>query len=442
MKAIVKVFVVLFLLIAGVNLGGNTLTAAPDDIVNIPDENFKACINKIIGQDLSADITEKQMASILSLQCESGSEGSETNIKSLEGVQYSTSLKYLNVQVHEITDLSPISDLPEITSIDVSGNNISDISALSKLTTLTSLYLDSNSIEDIEPLRGLVNLEYLNLYGNNVNDASKFSMFSEFKNLEQLHLAINGISDVSTLSVLKDLPKLYYVRLIQNSITDISAFNDFPSSITLVISNQKIVLDDIVVYDSSYQLPDATTIFTDKDGGTVSYGKDNSYTLQPGVQNITNTWFGSGFNGNITQNVDYRTSVFDIKATDFSVEVGTALSDEDITSLALAEAIDDYSTVITDDIIVNDRGSLDTNTVGVYPVTLSVINGRGEEKTVVINVTVLEGDTTNNDKEGGGDNGENAKDEEESLPKTGLTTNFLLVILVGALSAVRLFYRE
>ena len=59
------------------------------------------------------------------------------------------------------SDLESLITLPNL-----GGNNISDISALSGLTNLETLDLDDNNISDISALSGLTNLERLYLYDN------------------------------------------------------------------------------------------------------------------------------------------------------------------------------------------------------------------------------------------------------------------------------------
>ena len=87
------------------------------------------------------------------------------------------------------------------------GNVIpsADISALSKLTSLTSLDLDNNSIVDISAVSGLTSLTNLWLFNNSIVD---ISALSKLTSLTQLILAANSISDVSPLENLTGLTAL------------------------------------------------------------------------------------------------------------------------------------------------------------------------------------------------------------------------------------------
>lgn len=68
--------------------------------------------------------------------------------------------------LNEITDISPISGLTNLTELHLNDNQIKDISSLSELTNLTELYLNNNQIKDISPFSGLTNLTGLFLRDN------------------------------------------------------------------------------------------------------------------------------------------------------------------------------------------------------------------------------------------------------------------------------------
>jgi Leucine-rich repeat (LRR) protein len=81
-------------------------------------------------------------------------------------------------------DLSFLSDLTGLQSLDLHNCCTSDISFLLNLINLQTLNLDSNKISDISPLSDLINLHKLNLDGNKISDISALS------NLTQLYVFI------------------------------------------------------------------------------------------------------------------------------------------------------------------------------------------------------------------------------------------------------------
>lgn len=104
-----------------------------------------------------------------------------------------------------ISNITPISGLSNLTELSLIMNNISDVTPLNKLKNLTNLDLFGNNISDICPLSGLVNLEELSLA---LNKISNISPLSGLKNLTTLDLSMNKISDISPLFGLQNLSLL------------------------------------------------------------------------------------------------------------------------------------------------------------------------------------------------------------------------------------------
>ncbi|MHA2407541.1 MAG: COR domain-containing protein [Candidatus Ranarchaeia archaeon] len=126
-------------------------------------------------------------------------------------------LKKLALRANQISDISRLKELTELTHLDLSRNKISDISSLKELTELTYLDLSRNKISDISSLKELTELKHLDLSRNKINDVSSLK---ELTKLTYLNLHINQISDVSSLKELKNLKTLY---LLDNKITHIPA---------------------------------------------------------------------------------------------------------------------------------------------------------------------------------------------------------------------------
>jgi len=211
-----------------------TKTDYIDVRVNIPDANFKAKINSRLGQPPTYNPTVADLNGITGYFFAGNS-----NISSIEGVQYLTNIPKLflnknqisdisavsgltnlislDLEENQIIDISAVSDLTNLTSLDLDKNQISDISAISGLTDLSNLYLNDNQISDISAISGLTNLFGLSLYYNQISD---ISVISDLTNLVSLYLGGNQISDISAISGLTNLRLLY---LAGNQISDISA---------------------------------------------------------------------------------------------------------------------------------------------------------------------------------------------------------------------------
>lgn len=86
----------------------------------------------------------------------------------------------LSLGNRQITDISPLTTLPQLTSLDLSFNQITDITSLAKLTSLSFLLLAGNQIRDVSPLANLTNLRYVVLENNQIRNVSPLA------NLKQL----------------------------------------------------------------------------------------------------------------------------------------------------------------------------------------------------------------------------------------------------------------
>ncbi|MBN2593125.1 MAG: leucine-rich repeat domain-containing protein [Sedimentisphaerales bacterium] len=220
-------------------------TETPDDPVNFTDPILKALVGAQLG------VTTPTVADMVFLK-ELNAAG--RGISDLTGLEYATNLTSLNLgefyyywvwppelRTNQIEDITPLSGLTRLKSLDLSNNQISDISALSGmaaletltlyknnitditalsgLSNLTSLDLERNQITNISPLSGLTNLTLLELNSNPIADTSPLSMLT---GLESLSLSRVGLT---TIPELTDLPNLKFLDLVGNQITDISGLS-------------------------------------------------------------------------------------------------------------------------------------------------------------------------------------------------------------------------
>jgi Leucine-rich repeat (LRR) protein len=115
-------------------------------------------------------------------------------------------LTVLDARSVEITSLVGIQNLTSLSDLSLMYiPNLTDIGPLSGLPSLTFLRLTGNSISDIGPLSGLTGLWYLNLTGNSISD---ISALSRLRGVELLYLDANSITDISALSGLTSLWEL------------------------------------------------------------------------------------------------------------------------------------------------------------------------------------------------------------------------------------------
>lgn len=191
-----------------------------DHVMDWKDETLERGMQKITGK-----ISEEER--MMGLTCEEEIMLSEvweltelhlggdiSDISALSELKNLTTLSLTNISA---SDISALSELKNLTLLSIiSSSAVSDISALAELPNLTWLTIQECSVRNIEPLSGLKNLRALNLIGNSVSDISSLSGMTSLMSLE---LAYNSISD---FSIVAELPNLERISCSNNPIEDMS----------------------------------------------------------------------------------------------------------------------------------------------------------------------------------------------------------------------------
>ena len=229
MKRMIFLVLVLCSMLVGMSLSVNAATDSNGNII-FPDQNLKAALIPL-GIDTSNDgeisVGEARLVSSLNL--------ARKNVTDLSGIEYFENLNNLNLGYNSnLSNISILGKLTNLTTLYLNNNNISDISSLDKLTNLRALHLNNNRISNISSLGKLTNLTNLILYYNNISDISSLNTLT---NLTTLCLDNNNISDVSSLYNLTHLATLY---LHNNSISDISSLSNLTNLTFLTLQYNNI----------------------------------------------------------------------------------------------------------------------------------------------------------------------------------------------------------
>ena len=191
--------------------------------VNIPDANLRAAIENALGKASGAIITAADMVKLTRLEAQN------VNINNLTGLEAAINLRQLDlgteyveaerryINSNSISDLSPLVNLTNLTSLDLGDNDISNLSPVAGLTNLALLDLGGNSISDLSPLAGLTQLINLSLNGNSITDLSPLAGLTQL-----INLSLNG-NNISDTSAVAGLTNLITLSLGGNNISDISA---------------------------------------------------------------------------------------------------------------------------------------------------------------------------------------------------------------------------
>ncbi len=136
--------------------------------------------------------------------------------------------------ISELTSLDPLSELSDLTWLDVSGTSVEDLSPVRNLNKLKTLYANSTLVNDISSLKYNITLEELQVANTSIDD---LSVLSSLRNLQILNLA--G-TQVSRINHLKNCPNLTWLNLSGTRIANIGTLQDLPQVKSLDISNTSI----------------------------------------------------------------------------------------------------------------------------------------------------------------------------------------------------------
>ncbi|WP_018079025.1 leucine-rich repeat domain-containing protein [Thiobacillus denitrificans] len=87
--------------------------------VNVPDAALRDAINAALGRGAMDQLNRGELSQLTTLDI------SNSDVSSLEGLQYATSLTTLNASNNNISDTSPIAGLTNLTSTNLAGNPVS-----------------------------------------------------------------------------------------------------------------------------------------------------------------------------------------------------------------------------------------------------------------------------------------------------------------------------
>ncbi len=183
------------------------------------------------GVDSAEDVTPEHLAAITSLDLQS------KGITSLKTGDFDglISLKCLSFRFNNLTDISPLENLTQLTNLSLYHINIIDISPLENLTELKSLDLANNKIVDISALDDLTKLTFLKLNRNRISDISALDDLTKLS-----HLNLSNNNNISDISALDDMIALTFLEIANNNISDISPLTNMTALTSLSLGENSI----------------------------------------------------------------------------------------------------------------------------------------------------------------------------------------------------------
>lgn len=193
------------------------------------------------GLQLSRPIRSSDMAEIVHLRIEGGTDGKVT---SLAGLEHALNLRSLDLTDHEVKKLEKLGPKSEgifvygarkLRSLRLDGNSgVSDLAPLAQMSDLRDLSLDGTKVSVLNHLSGLSRLTRLSIHGPDpsVQPATPgvsptlitdLVPLKALKSLRTLNLANQGISDIHPL---ESLVNLAHLNLRNNKINEIESLAD------------------------------------------------------------------------------------------------------------------------------------------------------------------------------------------------------------------------
>ena len=241
-KKLKKLISIIIILIIGLTLAPKSDASEKDITSSFKDKNFKTAIlelaQEVTGDENKTKIYESDIDKIVSEPGGTSLKLANKGITNLSGIENfkGKGITWLFLDWNEITDLTPLQNLEELTKVSFSGNSVTDLTPLSKLPNLKNITGINNKIETIEPLTDLQNIEYICLDGNNI---SSINSIMAWQNLKEMSFNNNKIKEMP------DLTKLTQLRTIDLSNNLINNINKISTAQTL----EKLEIDNNQITD-------------------------------------------------------------------------------------------------------------------------------------------------------------------------------------------------
>ncbi|MGB5105774.1 MAG: leucine-rich repeat domain-containing protein [Candidatus Zixiibacteriota bacterium] len=127
-----------------------------DHEVRFPDNGLESAIRDAIHKP-TGTILQSDLTALVFL------DGNSRGIVDLAGIGQCEKLQVAFLSDNSISDLSPLSTLPDLHSLQVVGNDITDISPISAMDQLTVLFLDVNPLASVAPISEMTGLHILSM---------------------------------------------------------------------------------------------------------------------------------------------------------------------------------------------------------------------------------------------------------------------------------------
>jgi len=229
-KIICAVLALLLILIPNIAFAASN----SNDVIKFADSTIEKETRRILNKE-SGDITKEEVLGITFFGKDPDNGLFGSNITTLSDLKWFENLVNLYLSNCKIKSLDGIESLTKLQMLDISNNNLSNINAVRNLKKLVYLFCSRNSkLTDLSPIKNLVNLETLDISNTGIAN------LSPLKNLKNLNFLYASNSNITNISVLSNLKNLAVLELSGNKISNVSPLKDLDKIISLNLSNNNI----------------------------------------------------------------------------------------------------------------------------------------------------------------------------------------------------------
>ncbi len=254
------------LLVVGIVLTSLTTINIGDEKISRNETDVSLALDIIPDSDLQK---LKELKSLESLSI-TASFLDDADVKTLGEL---TNLKYLSVYGNtDITDVSPLNNLKNLTHLNISETNATDISCLSNLTNLETLMINNTDVADVSIVSTFTNLKHFEMSSLDKLDVSTIKLPIS---VETLYCNSDKLTDLNFISQLETLTNLYAANNQLNDISPVSKFdlNNLDLSANKISDITPIKADCLSNLDlSTNEITDASSL-----AGITAYELDLAY---------------------------------------------------------------------------------------------------------------------------------------------------------------------
>lgn len=169
-----------------------------------------------------------ELTEIRSLDC------SKTNVADIMPIRNHNKIKELNISDTKVTDISNLKYANIVQNFKADNIRIKDISIVSFFKDLNNLSMSNTDVENISSLAGCLNLTSLNISGTKVSDLTPLANLSK---LYDLDISNTAVTDISSL---QNLINLHFLNIDGAQITDLSEITGLEKLNEINFSNTKV----------------------------------------------------------------------------------------------------------------------------------------------------------------------------------------------------------